>query len=1290
MAAKETIKLNINGLIPNEKYVVQVRAVDGKEESEWSQKFHFKTDSDKEGTGGPSVPQNVVWVQGPESVIAQWDTVTENVNGTPSNVTKYEVEVSGDLGGGPIVNQSALLVSNHGLGIEQKPYSVSNIMSIFGGYIPDTVYLRVRTVNSGGSRSDWSAIASILIGKPDPPTDAVPPPTAASIVDAVKLAWTPPVNLANVAGYVVYVGITSDFVPSATKKIYQGPSPTATHNTIAYDVTQYYKIRAYSLFGKESDDLLAEGKPKSPYGPDTVPPLQPTLAAPTMDRTTLTAPKVNLTWTINEAAEENEDISGFVIRWRITGDTNWRTNYFDKTARAGVIDIPRPFSNYQFEISAYDFVANYSAYAGTLQTLTGASAPPLQTTGVDSVPRWDGLRIVWNESTSEAVKYTGGRYEVQLRSTNSFPADTPVEYTTANTFIDVAGLASLSTWYYRVRAVDSANQAGPWSIVDSVTLPAFPVASASDGIAPTSAPANPRVTGGLNYVNVSWDRVTNADAVFYEVYVDDAASVTAIAGNFAGQSSGTSLMVTNLPDGSPLMQETEYFFKVRAVDIDGPGPLSAEVSTELTQVLSTDLGINMGGENLLYNSSLDVDSDANGLANYWQVVNDSSGTEPHTATLVAGMTGTFAQRVAWTGVNSSTKGIKSNGASILRKNTEYVVSFYARSNGGTGFNVKSTPALLSVVAVDNPTPHATNWQRYIFKVVTGATVDANNITMYVVGNTVSGGWLEIDDAQIEAGNLASAYKTGTVSIAKLATGKFETADMIIATGGRIVSQTYLNNPNTGFLITDAGITIKDGQIDAKNLIANTTVTSNLYVGALLEVATGGAIRSANYSTAGAGAGFRIDSVGIDIRSGTVAAGTFSAGTITSPAIVLGANGKITVDSTGSIQSNNYANGTTGWKISNLGIEMWDVNSKINVNALETSTLTTTTLTIGSGGVIQSSTWAGGSGARWQLSENAFTMHNGAITGSTIITNQLYSMTDVPNPAGGTRKSFSINTDGYAELTGARIYGNLIVSNSSVHRVTSENFNPGYSGWQIRGDGVANFNSLGVGGGGGQDYMVVESLGGKAYIRLFRGSDGVLLGDFKSSTYGVTLASPSSSLDLTGPNVYVNGGLVISGSVYTTQTVTAGQLTGSNITSHTNIAAGHTFNAASMPWAGANARYVMVGDDGWFTKGPVSSERYKHSISTLETSVENVLALEPKQFKYNHDGENATFVTGFLAEQAHEAGLTEWVDYTEIDGKIVPDGFRYPEFLSAHQLVLRAHQQEIAELKSRLELLESRA
>lgn len=1049
-------RLHIDGLMPDTKYAVQVRAVDNGVDSKWSQKYHIETiDDTMGGSRNPPKPQLTSFDCNSGQFVAVWNTIGTYDDGVSVMVVNsYEIELTGAFG--------TIITPHYGTATEtqSRHWSFAVLKSLFGGNLPTSLTARLRVLSSARTPSEWSEPLTATLPVPNPPTN----PAAAGVVDGIKVTWEPPTDPIHLFGYRVYVGIGDEnagFIPGPMSLCYQGGALETTYTSLTYDKMHYFKIVSYSEAGLESTWVEASAKPVSPYGPDTTPPTPPVLAAPTMDRSTVTAPMARMAWTHDDTVEPNKDTAGFVVRWRMDGEDRWRNAYFDKAARDGVIDLPQPFANYEFEISAYDFVANYSDYAGTTQTLTGAGDAPGVVTGLDSVARWDGLRIFWDEST-ESVKY-GGEYHVQYNTTGTFANDTP-DYVTAATSIDIAGLTSLTEYFYRVRAVDSAGQEGPWTSTASKTLPAFPAANATDGEAPTDAPTNVRATGGLNYVNIAWDRVTNSDAVWYEVFMSTTSTFTEGPSTFVGESSGTSLMVASDNAGNALQQDTVYHFKVRAVDGDAPGPVSSNVSATLTQVLSTDLGIDMGGENLLFNSSLDVDSDGNGVADYWSVYNNSSQTEPHVASLVTGRTGGFAQRVSWTGANTTTKGIYCVNSPVTRGGTEYTVSFYGRANGGTGFGLRFNQAIVgSVVDIDNPSI-SSSWQRYIFKFRTTATPDPANFFITIEDHVGSTGWLEIDDVQLEAGNTASAYKTGTTSIAKLVTGKFQSADMVISTGGRIVSQTYLNNPNTGFLITDTGITLKDGQVDAKTLVANSTITNNLYVGSVLEMAAGGIIESSNYNPGVAG--YRLSSVSLDIRTGTVAAGVLAAGIITSPDIKIGTNGKITVDSTGSIQSNNYSytpaagsipESGTGWRIASTGIQMWDTNSKINVNALISSTLETTAITIGSGGEIKSSSWDGGTGARWLLNENTFTMYNGTITGTSIYTNALTSLNQVPAP-GGSRPAFSINIGGYTEVTGIRIYGNALVGNDAANVLQSGNYD-GNVGWKLQGNGVGNFHQI---------------------------------------------------------------------------------------------------------------------------------------------------------------------------------------------------------------------------------------
>ena len=1331
--AKGEKRLTIEGLIPGEKYAIQVRAVDTDDTSAWSNKHNFETiDDTAGGTRTPAPPALKEWkVDASGQYIAIWDNIKVNTDGTPAVVKMYEL---GLTAGGPEV-----VVPHYGqTALEQtRVFNFGHLRSLFGGTIPTTISARLRMVNSAGTISEWSEPAVASLPVPNPPKNV----TGQPVVDGIKVKWEPPDDPIHLVGYRVYLSMVDpDFVPNWTNMVYQGAATEFTYTSLSYDFDHWFKVVSYSEPGLESttvNPVPTPNRPISPYGPDDVAPLKPTLADPTMDRSTVTAPKANLTWTIEEAAAENQDISGFVVRWRIAGGTDgWRNAYFDKAARAGVIDLPQPFANYEFEIAAYDFVANYSSYDGTLKTLTGATAPPSVVTGLSGVPRWDGIRIVWDES-NESVKF-GGHYQVQIN--NVSPASEGNTYTTSNTFIDITGLTSLTEYFYRVRAIDSAGQASPWSSDVSSTLPAFPAANATDGVAPSAAPTNVRATGGLNYVNVAWDRVTNADSVWYEVFMDDATGVTADAANFVGESSGTSLMVASLPDGSPLQQETQYYFKVRAVDADNPGPLSTEVSSVLTQVLSTDLGINMGGENLLYNSSFETDSDGNGVANYWQVVNTSSGAEPHVPSLVSGRAGGIAQRIQWTGVATSPKGVRSKDAPVLRGNTEYVFSIYARGNGGT-VEIQSTPAMVGVTVLEQPDLSTTEFRRFIFRATTNLAFDQTNVSFVNTGNPNTNGWIEFDDAQIEAGNVASAYKEGTVSIAKLITGRFTSADLIISTGGRVVSETYMANPATGFLITDSGITIKDGQVDAKTLVANSTITNNLYVGALLEMASGGLIRSANYNPGVAG--YSLSSVGLDIRSGTVGAGTLVAGTISSPDIRVGSGGKITIDANGSIVSNNYngpsdAGTNAGFKISNTGIEMWDANSRIDVNALETSTMTARTITIGSGGTIQSAGWASLGPVRWQLAENAFTMVGGTITGSTIITDQLYSASSEVSPDGVTRRKFSINAQGYAEFSGARVYGNMLVGTHAGNVIQSGNYNAVNAGWQIRGDGLATFmqvqtwnlnvyasakvggdashsissasfayssagwiirgdgyaefngGSFRVGGSGGSLIWILDGGGAQGQIRFYL--PGTVPNDGNGFNY--IRARDWHCFEIRGAHggaIEMYSGAAWDGhslvrliqDAHVTQTMW--------IDNGLYLGGGLSVNSGGVTMAylgGSGRRYVHVGNGGVLDKGEAasSSERYKKNIETLTYTKKEVLSLRPVHYEirdeYKIEGVDRDRYAGFIAEEAEAAGLGDFVIYEE--GRV--ESFDYAHFTAAQQVVLRAHDEEIAELKSEVEEL----
>lgn len=1067
MAKKQ--RLIIPNLPPKVQYAVQVRAFDGEGRSKWSGKTTFTTiDDTMGGTRKPKAPILDSFTIEGNSWVAKWQAVGRNTDNSPLVINRYELQLSAWDGSVVVAH------SPQNGDIQTRTFTLANIHSLLSG-IPQTMTLKVRAVNSAGTTSDWSNAKTATLPIPDPPRN----PQASGVVDGVTATWEPPLNTANVAGYRVYLGMDdANFTPDKSRNlIYEGTALRASYTSLSYDKEHYFKISTYSAAGMESTTVSAHAKPVSPYGPDDQPPLQPTLGNPTMDRSRPTAPKVNLTWTINETAPENADLAGFVVRWKRQVDTAWLTAYFDKKARGGAIQVPFAYANYEFEIAAYDFVANYSDYEGTKKTLTAALPPPPQVTGLDSQARFDGLKLFWDASTSEGVR-NGGGYEIQMRDTNSFTDDV-ADYRTGETSIDFI-LPMESTRHFRVRAVDTEGQKGPWSVVHSKTLPGFPLPPASDGVPPATAPTEVSASGGLNFINVTWTQVNNIDATEYEIYMAETDTVTAVPTSLAGRVAGNSMVINRLPNGDPLVMGKTYYFKVRAVDLDGAGPLSASASGKLTKVFPDDLNINLPGENLYLNSSFDTDSNGDGLADYW-VVYYSPVTAGVTVTpsLVTGRTGGKAQRVSWNGTTTANRGVYSNPAAeyaearVLKPLTEYVLSFYARASQGTGFKLAYNQYPTDIRWVENPVPSATEWQRYVVTFKTTTTPDPANAFIALQSDEPGAGWLEIDDAQLEAGNIVSAYKPGTVSVAKLSTGRMSTAQLIVADNGIIQSANYNAGTRTGFALNKNRLDLFDGTVDAKTLRADSSFVNNLNISSTLTVAASGFIRSSNYSTSGTGAGYSISSVGIDIRSGTVAAGLLVAGTITSPDIRIGSGGRLTIDANGWIQSNNYSTAyNSGWKLGFLkneggtniyGLEIRDSNSSINAGSLTTGLIKTSTLYISEGGNMQSITWATGQGAGWYLSENSFFLRNGTIQGSTVRTNQLYSLnTAFVGEDGATtgKYLFSINASGYAEFVGAKIYGNTVVGNSVSNVIQSGNYSStAGTGWKIQGDGSAELANI---------------------------------------------------------------------------------------------------------------------------------------------------------------------------------------------------------------------------------------
>jgi len=103
----------------------------------------------------------------------------------------------------------------------------------------------------------------------------------------------------------------------------------------------------------------------------------------------------------------------------------------------------------------------------------------------------------------------------------------------------------------------------------------------------------------------------------------------------------------------------------------------------------------------------------------------------------------------------------------------------------------------------------------------------------------------------------------------------------------------------------------------------------------------------------------------------------------------------------------------------------------------------------------------------------------------------------------------------------------------------------------------------------------------------------------------------------------------------------------------------------------------------------SSLRYKNTVNDATHGLTELLTLRPVTYKGNNDGD--TIFGGLIAEEVHDAGLTEFVQYSE-EGE--PDGLGYGSMVSLcikaiqeQQTIIQEQQALTAALTARIEALE---
>lgn len=262
----------------------------------------------------------------------------------------------------------------------------------------------------------------------------------------------------------------------------------------------------------------------------------------------------------------------------------------------------------------------------------------------------------------------------------------------------------------------------------------------------------------------------------------------------------------------------------------------------------------VGGGNLLANSSFEVDSDSNGLANSWTAYSSGTTGAITRTVLSGGFHGAKFQRISATGLGTASSdraGVyqEVEFSADLPTGTKIVSSIaMRRSSAGT---VRGRVFINTFDAADAPlasdwywTPNlTTDWVRYQFAKSTEA--GTRKIRCYYWMDSRSGAAgaasIDIDAAMLQFGDLMTEYTPSAVDKTGI-DNPITSANISTYMAAAAIGTAYIQNA----AITDAKI----ASLNASKIVAGTITTDKIQVGATTVSATVEQLAS-NYALSGA-------------------------------------------------------------------------------------------------------------------------------------------------------------------------------------------------------------------------------------------------------------------------------------------------------------------------------------------------------------------------------------------------------------------------------------------------------
>ncbi|HEY2434211.1 MAG TPA: LamG-like jellyroll fold domain-containing protein [Vicinamibacterales bacterium] len=378
-----------------------------------------------------------------------------------------------------------------------------------------TYQYRVRASDSANNLSGYSNVASVTT--PTAP-DTAPPSapsalTAALSTSQINLAWTASTDNVGVSRYLV-----ERCQGAGCSTFAQVGTATAVNysdTTVVAGTTYQYRVRASDAANNLSG-YSNSASVTTPPAPDTAPPSAPSALTATASSTS----QITLAWT---GSTDNVGVSSYVIeRCQGTGCSTYAQvgtatapGYSDTTVAAS--------TTYQYRVRASDAANNLSAYSNIAAATTPApadTAPPTAPTSLTATAiSASQMNLTWTASTDN-VGVTA--YQIERCTGSGCAAFVQIATATASPYSDTT-VAGGTSYSYRIRATDLANNQSGYSAVVSATTPAAaPIGFVQMAYAtPQSTVASVNVAfpaaqtaGDLSVVVVGWnDAVAQVQSV---------------------------------------------------------------------------------------------------------------------------------------------------------------------------------------------------------------------------------------------------------------------------------------------------------------------------------------------------------------------------------------------------------------------------------------------------------------------------------------------------------------------------------------------------------------------------------------------------------------------------------------------------------------------------------------------------------------------------------------------------------------------------------------------------------